>query len=374
LQDARFVNRREKTVMSLFGPLRIRRPYYHGCDCDHGWAPWDEQLALGHRRMTRAAEEITALAGTMESFEESSETTLQRMAGLRVSESTVQRVTEEAGDRLAKLLEAGYAVSDEGPWKWRRDAHGRTCAYVSLDAVAVPQQGPGGVAAEWRMAWVGSVYNPKNESEMERPQWHQAAYVASMDDLSKTGLLLRRQATAAGFEQAEQQIAISDAGAGLENFFRERFPRAVVIVDFWHAREHLVELAAALFPCDDAKRQRWIAARSQQLRYEGGAAVLAELEKMEPSRFSAPARDAHAAHTQYFRNHAHKMEYPQYRANGWQIGSGPIEAACKTVVSKRMKQSGMRWGLSGANALCHLRALLRSGRQRWQTFWYSSSA
>ena len=71
----------------------------------------------------------------------------------------------------------------------------------------------------------------------------------------------------------------------------------------------------------------------------------------------------------YFRNQHHRMDYPSYRAKGWQIGSGPVEAACKTVIGKRMKGSGMRWGHEGADAVCHLRALLLSEKGQWDAFW-----
>jgi hypothetical protein len=356
-------------VVSLFGPLKIKRPYDHCGHCGSGDVPWDKQLRLSPRQLTPAAEELAALAGTLEPFEEASQTSLRRMAGLQLSESTVERVTEEAGKRVAALLDDGYAIGDGGSWSWRRDAEGHTCAYVSLDAVAVPQQGPNAAAADWRMAWVGTVYNPKNEAETGRAAWHQASYVASIRELSAFRLLLRREATAVGFDQAQQQIAISDGGSGLEPLFRELFPRAEVIVDFWHAREHLVKLAAELFSSDDAQRKAWIKARSHQLRHEGGAAVLAVLEAMDLTHSGSTARAAHAEHSGYFRNHVHKMDYPTYRAKGWQIGSGPVESACKTVVTRRLKQSGMRWGVAGSDALCHLRALYRSGRQRWESFW-----
>jgi hypothetical protein len=71
----------------------------------------------------------------------------------------------------------------------------------------------------------------------------------------------------------------------------------------------------------------------------------------------------------YFTNQAHRMDYAVYVAKGWAIGSGPMEAACKTVVGQRMKGSGMRWGAAGADALCHLRALFKSGDRQWDAFW-----
>ena len=71
----------------------------------------------------------------------------------------------------------------------------------------------------------------------------------------------------------------------------------------------------------------------------------------------------------YLERHAHRMEYPEYLAKGWCIGSGAVESACKTVVGQRLKLAGMRWGADGANTVCHLRALYRSEKGQWDAFW-----
>ena len=363
------MNYRPKTVISLFGPIRLWRAYYHGKECGHGHVPWDQQLGLCPRKLTPAAEELAALAGTLTDFEEASHWSLRRMCGFTLSESTVERVTEEAGLRLKQVLDEGQTVGENKPYSWHRDANGQTCAYVSLDATGVPQQGPGGVSAECRMVYVGKVYNPVCGDQTKTSKPASARYVATICNLEKMGLLLRRQATAVGFDDAQQQLAISDGGAGLEDLFRQRFPRAEIMLDFWHAREHLVELAQAIFPCDVATRTSWMEARSHQLKHEGGQSVLTFLETLDLSGLSAAGRQSYAEHVGYYRNHVHKMDYPRYIANGWQIGSGPVEAACKTVVGRRLKQSGMRWGVAGADALSHLQALHQSEPHRWQVFW-----
>ena len=96
-------------------------------------------------------------------------------------------------------------------------------------------------------------------------------------------------------------------------------------------------------------------------------AVLATLAW--PARQSAALRAQRAAVEEYFSNNVHRMEYPEYQAEGWHIGSGVVESACKTVVGQRLKGAGMRWGEDGAHALCHLRALYRSEKGQWEAFW-----
>jgi hypothetical protein len=360
---------RGKRIDSLLGPLRFRRHYYHCARCGQGCFPRDRRVGLSPAHLTPAASEVASIAGAQTSFAKAAEVTLQKLCGLRLSESTVERVTESTGARLSTLLQNKTTFASDKPWAWQRDAQGRTTAYVSLDATGVRQQGEHGAQAEGRMAYVGMLYNPASEHDSRRKTPHQVRYLAGFYELGELGLQLRRQAAQVGWDEAEQQIAISDGGVGLEEFFRRNFPLAECILDFWHAKEHLVELSQSLWPDDETTRQAWVHQQCHRLKHEGGQAVLVELESLEVGERSAAVQEAHRAHTQYYRNHAARMDYPRYVANGWQIGSGPVESACGTVVGDRLKGSGMRWGSDGANAVCHLRALYLSEPGQWDAFW-----
>jgi hypothetical protein len=371
--DARFVAHRGKGFLSLLGGCDLVRSYYHCRGCGHGLFPWERELRLTHQRFTPAAEEVVSLLGVQSSFAEVSERTLRKACGLRVSESTVERTTEAAGGRLIEQQQQRVKFGEDEPWEWECDAQGRTCACVSLDATGVRQQGENGAAAEGRMAYVGMLYNPRGAARTrERRQAskpHQVRYLAGFYALDDLGLELRRQAAQVGWDQAEVQLALCDGGAGLEDFFRKNFPRAIVILDFWHAKEHLVELAQAVFGDESSEGQEWLDARCHQLKHAGGAAVRAALESLEVGACGEAVREAHRRETNYFRNHEHKMNYPHYLNQGWPIGSGPVESACKTVVNNRLAGSGMRWGSAGSNALCHLRALFLSERNQWEAYW-----
>jgi hypothetical protein len=132
---------------------------------------------------------------------------------------------------------------------------------------------------------VGLVFNPRGASwtrercRASQPHW--VRYLAGFYELDALGLELRRQAAQVGWDNAEQQIAISDGGSGLEDFFRKNFPLATVILDFWHAKEYLVELRKSYFGESGDEGQRWLDARCHQLKHEGGAAVLQELETLD---------------------------------------------------------------------------------------------
>jgi hypothetical protein len=328
--------------------------------------------------LTPAACEATCIAGVQASFAQASERTLERLAGLRVSESTVERVTEATGQRVAEHLRARKTYGVPRAWQWHRDARGKSCAYVSLDWTGVRQQGSGGVRSEGRMACVGMIYNPRSASEPRerRPAVtpHQVRYLAGFYELDELGLALRKQAAQVGWDEAEQQVAISDGGSGLEEFFHRNFPRAECILDFWHAKEHLRELAQAWFGESSAEGLAWLDGECHRLKHEGGAAVLKVLEAMDLSRVNAVAREVHRCETNYFRNHVHRMDYPRYVAAGWEIGSGPVESSCKTIVGNRLKGGGMRWGQPGSDAVCHLRALYLSEPNQWDALWQRKAA
>jgi hypothetical protein len=172
-------------------------------------------------------------------------------------------------------------------------------------------------------------------------------------------------------DQADRWIAVTDGGAGLEAFIRVQFPRAEVILDFYHAAEHLNDLAKA-WSKDAEQAQQQAASWCHTLKHQGGQAALDVLEALDVRGRGPAAREAHRQVTQYVRNNVHRTDYPRYQSNGWLIGSGHVEAACKAVVGARLKGSGMRWGEAGADHVCHLRALFKSEAAQWDDFWSPS--
>jgi hypothetical protein len=375
-QDARCKGFRPRTALSLLGTLRLRRHYYLCPHCHQGTCPLDELLGLRAGDLTPAADEIVCLAGVQASFAEAAQKTLPRLAGLRVGESTVERATEAAGTRVAQAQGAGQSFGSGRPWAWHKDAEGKTVAYVSVDATGVGMQGDNGSEAEGRMAYVGMVYNPVPDRRAQwadptgkRPAW-QARYVAQVQPLAALAGPLRRQAGQVGLDDAERWVALSDGGRGLEDFLRDNFGRVeAVILDFWHVAQYLGDLSKALFAGQEEAAQTWQAQWCHRLKHEGGVVVLEALRELDRKGWSREARQTHQEVLTYFTNQAHRMDYPCYRAKGWQIGSGPVESACKTVVGQRLKGAGMRWGEDGADALCHLRALFRSEPTQWDAFW-----
>jgi hypothetical protein len=367
--------------VSLCGLVRYQRGYYYCRRCGQGQCPFDAHAGIGSHQLTPAAEQVTTLAGAVaDSFEKATEL-LHDLAGLSLSESTAERTTEDVGLDLAQRLGQGAVFGVAADWPWRRDAKGRSVAYVSIDATGTRQQGPGGARAEGRMAYVAAVFNPPELEWLRRKGQTsppvQARYLSGLYELSQMGPLLRRQAAQVGMERAEVWVALTDGGNGLEHFVQSNFnrPDLVVILDFYHAASYLEKLAHATWPKDAEAAQAWAQQWCSLLKAEGGATLLAVLREWAwPKRLAAEWRKQWADTEQYLANNVHRMEYPEYLAQGWHIGSGVVESACKTVVGQRLKGAGMRWGEQGAHGVCHVRALYRSEKGQWQAYWRGRTA
>ena len=220
------------------------------------------------------------------------------------------------------------------------------------------------------MATVAMVYNPVPEARDRRAAPRRPGRRGSTPATWPAWTAWRRWASRCGGRRPRwgwtgpsAGSRCRDGGAGLEDWLRTNFGRVeAVILDFYHAAEYLGDLARALHPGDEAAASRWLGAWCHRLKHEGGRRCW---RACGPWRSAAARRgEARAEVVRYFENQAHRMDYPSYVAKGWPIGSGPVESACKTVIGQRMKGSGMSWGRDGADAVCHLRALFKSGDDR----------
>jgi hypothetical protein len=304
-----------------------------------------------------------------ESFGKAAERTLRKLAGLQLCESTVERMTEAAGVRLAAQRAAGAVFGPQTTWAWHPDAAGRSCAYVSLDATGILMQGPDGAKVPGRMMTVGMIYNPQPRSadtEALSLPCDGVRYLAGLYDLDELGLQLRRQGAQVGMDAAEQWVALTDGGNGLEGFIDRNFPRAEKILDFQHGATHLATFAQQFRP--DTSEQL-LAAWCHTLKHAGGATMIRVLKRLDRKQMTAEVQSGHDDVLQYLRNNVERMDYPRYLRNGWQIASGAIESACKTVVNQRLCLGGMRWGEEGSDAVAQLRALYRSDPDQWDAFW-----
>jgi hypothetical protein len=291
---------------------------------------------------------LTRLAGTWDSLAHAA-LILPQMSGLSIAASTGERTTAAIGGELGHALEAKVVFGEARPWDGHPYAEGKTCASVSLDWTGVAQPGPGGVVAAGELVAVGMVDNPVPEDRRQgaKPQGPrppgQARSVAGWEGQEAVAEPLRHPAGPVGLGAAEWGIARCEGGAGLEDLLRAGFGRhVVVILDFSHAAEHLGEFAKAWCLGDPAAAEAQHAEWAHRLKRAGRAAMREWLEGREIPADSR-ARPAGEAIVTSFANPSHRRDYPSYLAPGWQLGSGPVEAACQTVIGQGMKG----WGCGG---------------------------
>lgn len=365
--------RKVTQVRTLVGDIVYERAYYSCKECHHGHCPTDQELHLEDKQ-TPGFREVLTLVGVKEAFADAAEHQLSRLSGVRASASTVRRVTEVVGEMISQVREAGGPLQEEPRvWDWHLDAEGRKVAYMSADMTSVSQQGPRGEKRAGRMPLVGALFNPASRTETTRrnKEIHDVHYNSGLMPLAELSQQFKTESQVVGLGQADIMIGMTDGGAGLEDCILDAVAglsrETVFILDIHHVHEHLVEFAQVF--CPESARKAQVSAWSTTLKERGGPPLLQELEALDLSGRTASVIEVHRQLLGDFRHNLHRMDYPRYIKNGWQIGSGVIESACKRVIGHRLKCGGMRWREPGTNALSHARSLYLSSDHRWEFFW-----
>jgi hypothetical protein len=336
------------------------RAYYHCRHCHDGHCPFDVANGLRGDRLSSGLRPLVCLAGVLESFRVGAADLLRRFSAVGLAASTVRHVTKKAGEELAQRQQQGNVVVPAlpKPWDFSVEGHLPTVAYLGLDAFSVPMQLSGGAKAEGRMLYTAVLYTPDKSS---------SHYLVDFE-LDRLAEQMRQAANLLGLGQANQLIALTDGGNGLEEALRRNFDEDLLcILDWYHASEHLHDYAKKLHGPGSAAAAQW-AAQAKGILYEQGGTALLTYLRQQPTPSDVGLADERRKLSGYFQNNEHRTDYPSYRSHGWDIGSGPTEAACK-VIGARLKGSGMRWLEEGAAEVAPLRALYLSGLQAWDAFW-----
>jgi Uncharacterised protein family (UPF0236) len=358
---AKFHSYQERRVLTVHGEMNVRRAYYYCGRCKQSFLPYDDVLGLVDE-ISPGLLPLVCLAGTLAPFADAAADILQRFSGVRLSASTVLRCTQGEGERLRAQQKEGRMVEPTQPerkWLAPRE-EGQPVAYVGLDAFSVPMQGIGASKAEQRMLYTALLYTPQKEH---------TRYLVDFE-LDALAEQVRAQAAALGIPRVSDLIAVTDGGNGLEEALQRHLAENLTtILDWYHAAEHIADFAKVLHTRDEAARTQWREQATGILYEQGGEALLAHLHALVwPPGRSPQAQEELRKLVGYFENNRHRTDYPTYRNNGWDIGSGPTEAGCK-IIGERLKGSGMRWGEDGAATVASLRALYVSGGKVWDGFW-----
>ncbi len=350
---------RPKTVETLFGEVRLLRDYYVAGD-GSSRVPLDESLGLIEGYSPGLAKMMVRIAA-QDSFEEGSKD-LQVYAGVKIGPKAIARMVELVAPQMRKA----HAAAKPEP-----TTAAIPVLYIEGDGTGVPvrksevrgrkaKNGEG--EAKTREVKLGCVFtqaSPDSEGNPQRDH-NSTTYVGTLQCSEDFGILLRGEAFARGFASAQKTVYLGDGAAWVWEVARVNFPQAICILDFYHAGEHLSMLAEALYSADPPRVQSQAQIWRAMLLEDRLPEVLSQAREDLPD-LPGP-RDAAQKQIAYFETNSSRMTYATFRAQGLFIGSGVVEAGCKTVVGKRLKNSGMFWSVKGAQNVLDLRTFLLSNR------------
>lgn len=352
------------SVQGIFGRFQLERDYYYRAGKDQGHFPADVALGL-EVGYTPALAKLMCLEGADETTYLKAERHLEQTGGIMVSARQIQRVVQRVGGSAQQ-------------WQERQRQPGVCDApvlYVSADGTGVPMAGQelkgrrgkqADGTAKTRQVYLGCVFTQHRTDAQGHPvrDYESTTYVSSFQPIDEFGPLLRQEAIGRGMGEAGQVVLLIDGAAGLENMGRLCFKDSVQIVDFYHAMEHaglVLEAWIGKEHPDYKKRlRRWAKCLLQDK-------VETLIHQTRRHCAGTPPQAAVEQALGYFVRNVSRMQYGTFRAAGWFIGSGVVEAGCKTVIGGRCKQSGMFWSESGAENILALRCIHSS--RRLEDFW-----
>jgi hypothetical protein len=309
--------------------------------------------------------------GSKESFEEGRQD-LEELAGIWVTTKQVERVAEQIGEQVEALRveEPISLLSDKVV-----PAKTIPKLYIAYDGTGVPvvpretkgRRGKDAEQAKTREAKVGCVFTQARLDEQGRPRRDEGStsYVGAIETAEAFGRRIYSEAVQRGLYQSQRVVVLGDGAVWIWKIADEHFPEAIQIVDLYHARQHLAALAKLVYGPTHPKRESWSQARYEELdanQVEKVIGAILKLKSPDPKIQQQLVRERN-----YFQTNAERMRYADFRGQGMFVGSGVVEAGCKTIIGFRLKQSGMQWTIRGANAIIALRCLDLSGR--WEQFW-----
>jgi hypothetical protein len=372
---------RSKPVLTAVGQVSVSRPYYLCPYCHNGQFPADIELDIENTHFSPGVRRMQAVVGQEAPFDHGRQQ-MKLLADLEVTTKAVERTAEAIGSDIAtrEQQEIQRGMQLDLPVVIGKPI---PILYVQMDGTGVPvvkketvgRQGKtaDGQPAHTREAKLGCCFTQTTCDAKGYPirDADSTTYTGAIETAEEFGKRLYLEAWNRGWSRAEKKVVMGDGAEWIWNLAEPYFPGAIQIVDLYHARQHLWELARKLYPNDDVKQKAWIKAHQRRLLDKG------KIEKLVVSlrsiRSSNPdVIDKIRTEADYFERNAERMRYPKFRQQHLFVGSGVIEAGCKTVIGSRLKQSGMFWTVLGANAILALRCCHLNGR--FEDYWEARRA
>jgi hypothetical protein len=370
--QAEFVSYRDKVIDTVLGPVTLTRAWYHCSACKHGFAPRDAELGVTGTSLSPGLTVMNDKAAAAGPFAGAA-ALLRDLAGVHLDAKRVERAAEASGADYNLQVRERDALIAAGKIVPLPPQPAPDMLYGVIDGTGVPMtaretagrdgKGEDG-RARTREVKLAVFFNQHELDEDGYPVRDRASssYIGSFETASVFADLVKAEGIRRGARHVRQLTFIGDGAAWIWNLVTDKFPEATQIVDLYHAREHLTSLARSLEFMLLDRYAEWLEARREDLDYgyiDGIEAAVRVFPITEGTKKDEVERELG-----YFLNNAPRMRYKWFRQCGLFVGSGVIEAGCKTIVGQRLKQSGMHWTENGADSIIALRC--REASSTWE--------
>ena len=371
---------RSKPVLTVVGHVKVSRPYYLCSHCHPGQLPADVELDIESTEFSPGVRRMQAMVGQEAPFDHGRQQ-MKLLADLEVTTKAVERTAEAIGENIAarEKAEIQRAVQLDLPIVIGKPV---PILYVQMDGTGVPVVKKETVGRHGKTeAQPSHTREVKLGCVFTQTAWDQEGYpIRDPDSTTYTGAIetaeefgkrIYVEAWKRGWSRAQKKVVMGDGAEWIWNLAGQHFPGAVQIVDVYHARQHLWELARRLHPNDEVSQKAWMKLHQRRLLDKG------KIEKLVSALRSIVSTNPEVVEkirteADYFERNAARMRYPKFRRQHLFVGSGVIEAGCKTVIGSRLKQSGMFWTVRGANAIIALRCCHLNSR--FEDYWEARRA
>lgn len=337
-KPARYIADYARCVVTLHGPLSLARAYYHCRACKHGFFPLDSVLQIGARSCSVAVQALICRFAAFLPFEAAARE-LRVVLGLDVSASTVRRVAIAVGQQMQQAWTPHDPRQDTSA---PEEAPRPKQLHLTCDGVLLHVNGT------WREAKIGAAYHKAPTGGVE-----QATYYATLSKSPVFGKRLHKLAQQQGANNCRAVALVADGSEWIWQEAGKYFAARVQILDFYHACQHLWQVAHARYGEGSEAAKTWMQRQQARLHANQVGWVLRDVLTWQPQTHAH--QEVQRKVSQYLRTHLRRMRYATFEQAGYHIGSGVAEAACKNVVQARFKQAGMRWREPAAEAMLHLR-------------------
>jgi len=376
-QKYAFMEYRDKRLLTALGPVTVKRAYYYDREHKRGYCPKDRTLDIEGTSYSSGVRRMMSRVGAYRPFGLGHED-LYELAAIRVSAKEVERISQAVGVQAEAFHAAEAAASLSGN---SIPISPVPKMYVCIDGTGVPvvkketagRRGKGEDGqAKTREAKLGCVFTQTRVDGEGRPvrDDESTSYTGAIETAEAFGQRIYREAMRRGVDSAGETVVIGDGAPWIWNIADEQFYGATQIVDLYHAREHYWSVAKACFGQKRDTLYQWAEERRKELDDGKPEEVIDAINRCS----SLPGCDRVMCEREagYFEKNKGRMRYADFRKRGLFVGSGVLEAGCRTVIGQRLKQSGMHWTVRGANSIIALRCTILSNR--WEDFWEHRAA